>query len=117
MNVCRFTKEHTELLERIGVDVNVEETIQGLVNWIILSLYRLDDELVFKVDKKRLIEAGVDVEPINWGDLKCYYVEKKGETYIAFVDEASPDCVKFRRFIEERLKKWGWDNVVVETEW
>jgi len=54
--------------------------------------------------------------PSTGGDLKCYTVKKRGDAYIAYIEEASPDSENLKNYIEGWLRKWGW-NVVVEVHW
>lgn len=69
------------------------------------------------VDARGLID-----EAINWGDLRCvdarYYVSVSGEEgYEVLIEEASPDCPEFCRFVYDRLEQHGFKGVEVRTEW
>jgi len=109
-----------EIFEKAGIDspvFNDEEEVMGLVNWLIISLYEPDEENVYRVNEEKIRKYGLDRDAINWGDLKCYAVEKIAEDkYVVYVDEAAPDATSLQKFIEEWMKKWGWD-VEVHTEW
>ena len=87
------------------------EKIKEEINNIIKSLYLKSG----KANRKKLIEADLDDEPINWGDLKCYEV-KETTLYIAFIDEASPTAYKFRDYIKEEMAEKGYEVEVI-TEW
>jgi hypothetical protein len=86
-----------------------KEEVQKFVNDIIKSLYGKNG----KVGKRcKFID-----EPINWGDLSCFEVKQDIDgTFVVFIDEASPDCCNFNRFIEAELKKKGIEADVI-TEW
>jgi len=90
--------------------------IQSLVNWLIDILYVPDEELVRVANRRLVKELGLDGDAINWGDLKCYLVERRDGGFVAYVEEADPSARSLQRYLEGWLKKWGW-NVVVITEW
>ena len=61
-------------------------------------------------------------EAINWGDLSCiraeYCEDNEGlEDYRVWIEEASPTCSEFQKFITEELAKEGYLNIEVCTEW
>ena len=61
-------------------------------------------------------------EAINWGDLKCcqaeYCEDDEGfEIYRVWVEEASPTCSEFQKFIAAELAREGYPNIEVYTEW
>ena len=94
------------------------EVIRDFVNFLITILYRPDEEAKFVLDPQRVKELiGDDPGPVNWGDLKCFDVEQRGKVFIAKVDEASPDAHGLREYLERWLRIWGWEEVIVETEW
>lgn len=73
------------------------------------------------LDSGKLIEYGLDEEPINWGDLGCSdveYIESMDSAhYKITIEEAMPDeCPNLCFYIERILEEWGW-NVEVVTEW
>jgi len=109
-----------EDLERHPEDLRpkAEDVIRDLCNWLICALYEPDAELIFRVDKNRLKQfPGLEDAAVNWGDLKCFDVERRGSVYVAYVDEASPDRADaLRAYLETWLQEWGWP-VAVETEW
>jgi len=112
-----MTKKEYDLYANLGTVKENEDivVVQNLVNWLISCLYDPDPELIKKVNIKKIKDF--KDEPINWGDLHCYEVKKAHDsTYIAFIQEASPECPKFKSYIENWMKKWGW-NVIVITEW
>lgn len=93
-----------------------EEAIRQSCNFLISALYE-PGEKGEVVDKDRIEKLiGEDPGPVNWGDLKCYDVEKRGELHVARVSEAAPDATGLKRYLETWLQKWGWP-VVVETDW
>jgi len=93
------------------------EIIKSLINWLILSLYELDEETILRVNSRKLKKLHLDEEAINWGDVGCVEVKGKDEgIYIAYVEEASPDAMIFREWIEQWLERWGW-HVCVITNW
>lgn len=57
-------------------------------------------------------------EPINWGNLHCHKVEKLSDNvYKIYIEEASPYCPKFQKYIvdyiQERFDIIAW----VVTKW
>lgn len=95
---------------------DAKEIIQSLVNWLITSLYVPDKDLIKVVNKELIQKLGLDKDPINWGDLKCFDVEEVEGRWIAYVDEADPLAYDLQRWLESWLNLWGW-NVRVVTEW
>ena len=93
-----------------------EEIIQNCVNFLLVVLYRPDEESQYAVDDERLDRLVGDPGLVNFGDLICYDVERQGEVYVAYVSEAAPNANGLRRYLEKWLQQWGWP-VVVETEW
>ena len=93
-----------------------KKIIQSLVNWLITSLYVPDKVLIKAVNKELIQKLGLDKDPINWGDLKCFDVEVLGESWVAYVDEAAPSAYNLQHYLEKWLALWGW-NVRVVTEW
>lgn len=70
---------------------------------------------------KKAVEIKLDCGA-NFGDLHCfdvqYCVESDGAgSWLAFVEECSPDDYKLINFIYEELKKEEFKNVFVRTEW
>lgn len=60
--------------------------------------------------------------PINWGDLRCleasHVQTDDGRKYHRVViEEASPECPEFCKYIAERLAESGFKGVEVLTEW
>ena len=111
-------KEQYELLFKNGVSTPPEEElIATIVNRLIDSLYKPDEEHLFVTDKKRLAEFGIEKEPINFGNLKVSEVQRHGDSWKVVIEEASPsDCPSFCAYIEKFMAAWGW-SVIVETEW
>jgi len=93
-----------------------EEIIRDCVNFLLVALYCPDEELQYTVDIERLDRLVGDPGPVNFGDLACTHVEKRGELYVAHVDEADPNADGLKRYLEKWLQRWGWP-VVVKTEW
>lgn len=120
MNLAFWKKEQYDWYKKHLPDEYLpddKEIVQGLVNWLIISLYRPDKERIMVIDEERIKEAGVDNEPVNWGDLKCYEVKKTDEgTYIVYVDEADPNAYGLQNYIAKWMSYWGW-RVEVITEW
>ena len=61
-------------------------------------------------------------EAINWGDLKCCQAEyceddEGSELYRVWIEEASPTCSEFQKFIAAELAREGYPNIEVYTEW
>jgi len=111
-------KERYELFSKNGAPTPPEEeVIATIVNRLIDSLYKPDEQYLFVTDKKRIAEFGIDKEPINFGNLKVSEVHKQGDSWKVVIEEASPsDCPSFCAYIEKLMSAWGW-NVIVETEW
>lgn len=100
-----------------------KRTIENNVNWLISRLYyphrRLGSRVNLSASRCKMlgIAAGVRDEPINWGDLSGAVERDKG-AWIVCLEEAAPDdCPLLCQYIAGWLLKWGWANVVVETEW
>jgi hypothetical protein len=82
------------------------------------------DEIKAKVNAL-IQEAALDKEDfpeaINWGDLKCIdvvpYSYSLDEGYYITIDEASPDCPIFQKWIANEMYLRHDINVTVETEW
>lgn len=61
-------------------------------------------------------------EAINWGDLSVvdvrWFESLEGNSgYEVSIEEASPDCHKFRAYIRDVLKGYGFPDVEIKTEW
>ena len=94
-----------------------EDVIRDLCNWLICSLYEPDAISIFKVDESRLKQfPGLEDAAINWADLACTHVERRGAVYIACVSEAAPGENALKGYLETWLQEWGWP-VAVEMEW
>jgi len=93
-----------------------EKIIQNCVNFLITLLYCPDKNLVLQVDEERLGRLVGDPGPVNFGDLSCYEVERRGNVYVARVSEASPSADGLKRYLEKWLQQWGWPVVVI-TDW
>jgi len=93
-----------------------EEIIRNCVNFLLVALYCPDEESQYTVDDERLDRLVGDPGPVNFGDLKCFDVECRGDMYVAHVSEASPNADGLKRYLEKWLQSWGWP-VIVETEW
>jgi len=111
-------KKDFDRFVRLGLSKkgDAKKIIQSLINWLIISLYIPDKELIKVVDTELIQKLGLDKEPINWGDLKCFEVEKLGESWVAYVDEADPSAYNLQQYLEKWMRVWGW-NVKVVTEW
>jgi len=92
-----------------------KKVVRDLVNWLIMSLYEPDPELVYKAEKKKVESVGAWNELVNWGDLQCVCVEEHGNCYVAIIEEAR-DCPNLIAWLEGWLRKWGW-NIVIKAEW
>ncbi len=100
-----------------------EDAIKWSAEWLIERLYTPCSlrthpyGIVVRHPNKLTKPHDVGHEPINWGDLGAS-VEKQGETWIVTLEEASPNaCPGLCAYVGDWLRKWGWTNVVVETEW
>ena len=85
--------------------------IQDIVNGYIKDLYNQNG----KANKRILIIYGLWNEPINWGDLGCVEVLKKGK--VVLIEEAAPDCCNFMKYIENRMIEEHGITIKVQTEW
>ena len=59
---------------------------------------------------------------VNWGDLRCagvaWQVDQDGKpSYRVEIEEAAPEAVEFRRFVEACLADAGFSHVEVVMEW
>lgn len=96
---------------------NEPKHIEMLVNMLIQNFYTpTESKLQFVADNNKVERWAVDMEPINWGDLKCISVEKIEDRWLIIIDEADPECQNFCEYIFKYLTAWGW-NVEVKTEW
>ncbi len=93
----------------------IEQVIKGAVNFLLGRLYIPTEEGV-RVDGQTIEQLGLNMEPINWGDLECVEVQKSGDQYIATVGEVGPDARSLISYLEDWLTEWGWP-VEVKTEW
>lgn len=71
---------------------------------------------------RRLRNSSLKDEAVNWADLFCssaeYRVDDEGHEYYAVkVEEADPSASKLAQYVHAGLKKRGYVNVAVETEW
>jgi len=96
-------------------EATLERSVDGLLNW----LYVPNAEAGWRADGTKLKRLGLTNEPVNWGDLHCVGVEKFADGgFLITIEEASPGaCPKLCAWVVSWLRKWGWDNVRVETEW
>lgn len=93
-----------------------EEIIRNCVNFLITLLYEPDEEVVCRIDEGRLERLVGDPGPVNFGDLSCTHVERRGEVYVTHVSEAAPEAEGLKRYLEEWLQRWGWPVVII-TDW
>jgi hypothetical protein len=82
------------------------------------ALKTATDEICREAYEKR----GEIQDAVNWADLRCWSAEfsiddEGDESYRVVIEEASPDCRKFREFVSTRLEARGFKDVEVETEW
>jgi len=100
-------------------DANYEygEYLCGIINWLIINLYELNDETVYQINKEKLKKYRLENETINWGDLSCYQVNIEKDKYVIHIEEALSYSNNFKNYIAKYLKKWGWDDVKIITEW
>ena len=111
-------KKEFDRFVRLGLrrKEDAKKIIQSLVNWLITSLYVPDKDLIKAVNEELIQKLSLDMDAINWGDLKCFEVEELDGRWIAYVDEADPTAYNLRRYLQNWLMKWGWDVEVI-TEW
>ena len=110
-------KERFDLITDNGFTVSDCEVVKNMVNKLIEALYIPDKEHEFVTDPLRLEKFGIEKEPINWGDLKCFEVIKGKNAYVSIIDEAAPEeCPTFCEYITKYMELWGW-TVEVITEW
>ena len=96
-----------------------EKNIAALVDSLLCQLFcqHSEPEYTWQADNRRLAEAGIGDEAINWGDIGCVDVHAdEGNTFKVYIEEASPKAVGLKRWLAENLLRWGWD-CEVETEW
>lgn len=112
-------KERYDHLTASGVITpDYEDVITSLVNRLIESLYKPDEELQFITDAKRIKLFGLENEPVNWGSLRCNEVKQfEDGSFLVTIDEACPGhCQMLCEYIEKFMAAWGWQIKVV-TEW
>ena len=92
-----------------------EQVIESAINFLLGRLYVPTEEGV-AVDSRMEESLGLNMDPINWGDLRCVEVRKYGDEYLATVEEAGHDARNLIAYLEDWLAEWGW-AVEVKTEW
>jgi hypothetical protein len=99
---------------------SAEDTIEYAADLLLERLYYPDEGGRKTSEKYRALIGvpGLGSEAINWGDLYAV-VEQVGDTeaYEVVIEEASPDCGELCNYISSWLKKWGWTNIIVRSEW
>jgi len=90
-------------------DLSKTLEVQKKINSLIRSLYKKSGD----VDPTKLKELGLDKEPVNWGNLECTSVRV---VMIAYVEKASPDAVRFKDWLEDKLAEERY-NVIIIPEW
>lgn len=60
--------------------------------------------------------------PVNWGDLGCsdarYILHEDGSSsHAVVIEEAAPDAYELQQFIAKELKRFGYKDIRVITEW
>ncbi len=60
---------------------------------------------------------GSDFGAINWADLECVELIGTADGWIAYVEEAAPDCEQLRLHVGQLLANQGIENVTVITRW
>ena len=78
-----------------------------------------------RVDTNKAIDVLIESPcggPVNWYDLACrqaaWVTTDSGDSYAeVLIEEASPNAVEFPGRIREELRKAGWPDVRVVTEW
>lgn len=99
------------------------EEIQIYINSLIKDLYDKDGYR----DIEKTISLGLDDEPINWGDFKCYDVgeslvyddSSKGYTqqFRAYISEVDPSADKLTLYIEDKVKEKFGILIEANTSW
>ena len=89
----------------------MEKETKDIVNGYIKDLYNKNG----KANKRILIIYGLWNEPINWGNLWCGEVLKKGK--VVLIEQAAPDCYNFIKYIENRMREEHGITIKVQTEW
>jgi len=90
-------------------DLSKTLEVQKKINSLIKSLYKENGD----INTAKLKELGLNKEPVNWGNLECTSVRV---VMIAYVEEASPDAVRFKDWLEDELADEGYD-IVIMPEW
>lgn len=65
---------------------------------------------------RELLDHKTDFGPVNWEDLECVELVGTHDGWIAYVEEAAPDC-KLPAFVQKELAYQGIENVTVITRW
>lgn len=123
MNIC-FTPRKYLLRECKLKGVSTQEPneylaekLKGIVNFLIINLYELDEEGICHLDDQKARKYDLIDVCINWGDISCYHVEVKDGKYIIYISEAYPNCYRFQKYLSKWLKTWGWDNFEFDIDW
>lgn len=81
-----------------------KDAIIGMVNDALETAYRLR------------VYDDVDFGAVNWADLECVELIGTHDGWIAYVEEAAPDC-KLPEHVSTWLSIKGIENVSVITRW
>ena len=101
----------------MGLAATEAELIRLEVNRLLEWLYDPTPSYVGWQSGARADELGLSREAINWGDLSCD-VEPRGDGYFdVYLEEVSPDASLLCKWVEARLRDWGWTQVRVSSEW
>ena len=70
----------------------------------------------------RAIPPGSIDGPINWANLSCVrameWADDSGDHGLAVeIAEAAPESSELQAYVGEKLRKLGWANISVRTEW
>ena len=95
-----------------------QRILRDNANWLIERCYEPNAEVGYRLTRKGDLPPEVYREPINWGDLHAFVELLGTDVWRVTLEEAAPGvCPALCAYIEGWLRKWGWENIIVETEW
>ena len=125
MTKAQWQKDH-DLWAKMRVNTpwltNERAAIENNADWLLARLYSPDAEVgarcgADKVWRALGVPLSIGKEPINWGDLHAS-VDQRGGLWVVVLEEASAgQCPALVAYVQSWLERWGWKEVIVQTEW
>ena len=93
------------------------ETITWLIDRLYVPVSLRTHSYGTKAGSRDIEKYKMNEDAINWGDLGIASMERMGNAWSVTIEEASPDAYHLKEYLLLWLKRWGWNNVVIATEW